>query len=29
MLVGYDPDAAQHYQFTQSIPWIPMFGIPY
>jgi len=29
MLVGYDPDAAQHYQFTQSVPWIPMFGITY
>ena len=29
MLVGYDPDAAQHYQYTQSVPWIPMFGITY
>ena len=29
MLVGYDNDAVQHYQYTQSIPWIPIFGITY
>jgi NADH-quinone oxidoreductase subunit M len=29
MLVGYSPDAVEHYQFTQSVPWIPLFGITY
>ena len=27
MLVGYNPNAAEHYQYTQSVPWIPIFGI--
>ena len=29
MLVGYDPGSAQHYQYSQSVPWIPIFGITY
>ena len=29
MLVGYNPDAVEQYQFTQSVPWIPLFGITY
>ena len=28
MLVGYDPTPPA-YQFTQSVPWIPIFGITY
>jgi NADH-quinone oxidoreductase subunit M len=29
MLVGYRPDAVEPYQFAQSVPWIPIFGITY
>jgi NADH-quinone oxidoreductase subunit M len=29
MLLGYNPDAVEQYQFTQSVPWIPLFGITY
>src|SRR5690606_37974487 len=28
MLVGFNPDSAD-YQFVQSVPWIPVFGISY